>query len=163
MKDYGSEEQCRKALFKWKWPQGYICPECGGQSYCTLKTRPVFQCNPCHHQHSLTSATIFASTKLPLTTWFLAIHLLTQAKTGLSALALGRQLGVSYNTAWSIKQKVMQVMKERDDGKALSGVIQIDDVYWGGESRGGKRGRGSPNKHPLLQQSPLTHKAIRLQ
>ena len=37
MKDYGTEEQCRKALFQYRWPQGYICPECGGQSYCTLK------------------------------------------------------------------------------------------------------------------------------
>jgi hypothetical protein len=85
-----------------------------------------------------------------LTTWFLAIHLTTQAKTGISALSLRRQLGVSYNTAWSIKQKLMQVMKERDDSKLLSGIIQLDDVYWGGEHRGGKRGRGSPNKTPFV-------------
>ncbi|NOX75503.1 MAG: IS1595 family transposase [Gammaproteobacteria bacterium] len=117
-------------------------PECGSQSYCTLRSRPAFQCNCCHHQHSLTSSTIFSSTKLPLTTWFLAILLLTQAKTGISALALARQLGVCYNTAWSIKYKLMQVMKERDDSRPLSGIIQLDDVYWGGEYRGGKRGRG---------------------
>jgi len=76
----------------------------------------------------------------------LAIHLLTQAKTGFSALSLHRQLGVSYNTAWSVKQKIMQVMKERNDSKTLSGVVQLDDVYWGGERHGGKSGRGSPNK-----------------
>lgn len=150
MKDYGNEVQCREALFQWRWPKGYSCPDCGSLSYCTLKTRPIYQCNHCHHQQSLTSGTIFASTKLPMTIWFLAIHLLTQAKTGLSALALHRQLGVSYNTAWSIKHKLMQVMKERDDGKPLSGVIQLDDVYWGGECRGGKRGRGSPNKTPFV-------------
>jgi len=67
-------------------------------------------------------------------------------ETSISALSLHRQLGVSYNTAWSIKQKLMQVMKERDDSKPLSGVIQLDDVYWGGEHHGGKRGRGSSNK-----------------
>jgi hypothetical protein len=150
LNDYGSETQCREALFYWRWPQGYACPECASPSYCMLKTRAVYQCNRCHHQHSLISGTIFASTKLPLTTWFLAIHLLTQAKTGLSALALHRQLGVSYNTAWSIKHKLMQVMKERDDSKSLSGIIQLDDVYWGGEYRGGKRGRGSPNKTPFV-------------
>jgi len=71
----------------------------------------------------LTSGTLFEQTKLPLATWFLAIHLITQAKMGLSALALKRQLGVSYNTAWSIKHKIMQVMKERDDSKPLSGII----------------------------------------
>jgi transposase-like protein len=150
MKHYGTEAQCRQALFQWRWPQGYVCPECGGSSYCTLKTRAVYQCNRCHHQHSLISGTIFSATKLALTTWFLAIHLLTQAKTGISALSLRRQLGVSYNTAWSIKQKLMQVMKERDDSKPLSGIIQLDDVYWGGEHRGGKRGRGSPNKTPFV-------------
>jgi hypothetical protein len=150
MKDYGSETQCREALFLWRWPKVYVCQDCGSSSYCALKSRPVYQCNHCHHQHSLTSSTIFDSTKLPLTIWFLAIHLLTQAKTGLSALALHRQLGVSYNTAWSIKHKLMQVMKERDDSKPLSGIIQLDDVYWGGECRGGKRGRGSPNKTPFV-------------
>ena len=61
-------------------------------------------------------------------TWFLAIYLLTQSKTGLSALALKRQLGVSYNTAWSVKHKIMQAMEERDDQKPLSGFVQINDV-----------------------------------
>ena len=59
-------------------------------------------------------------------------------------------MGVSYNSAWSIKQRIMQVMKERDDSKVLSGVIQLDDVYWGGERHGGKSGRGSPNKTPFV-------------
>jgi hypothetical protein len=150
IRDYGTEAQCREALFQWRWPQGYVCPHCGGNSYCVLKRRPLYQCNQCHHQHSLISRTIFAATKLPLTTWFLAIHLLTQAKTGLSALSLHRQLGVSYNTAWSVKQKIMQVMKERDDSKKLTGVIQLDDVFWGGERHGGKVGRGAPNKTPFI-------------
>ena len=149
-RDYGSEEQCRKALFSWKWPEGFICPQCSSKSYCALKTRPIFQCNSCHHQTSITSGTLFAGTKLPLQTWFLAIHLITQSKTGLSALALKRQLGVSYNTAWAVKQKVMQAMKERDDSKPLAGFVQIDDVYWGGRQTGGKRGRGSSNKKAFV-------------
>jgi transposase-like protein len=149
-KDYGSEERCIQALFNWKWARGFVCPECSSKSYCTLKSRALYQCNRCHHQTSLTSRTLFSGTKLPLTTWFLAIYLLTQSKTGLSALALKRQLGVSYNTAWSVKHKIMQAMKERDDQKPLSGFVQIDDVYWGGEQRGGKRGRGSSNKTPFV-------------
>ena len=150
IKAYGTEEQCSQALFKWRWPDGFRCPDCGSGRYTVIKTRNLYQCSKCHHQTSLISGTIFEQTKLPLTTWFLAIHLITQAKTGLSALALKRQIGVSYNTAWSMKQKIMQVMKERDDSKPLSGVIQLDDVYWGGERRGGKRGRGSENKTPFV-------------
>lgn len=96
IKAYGTEEQCSQALFKWRWPDGFRCPACGSGRYTAIKTRNLYQCSKCHHQASLISGTIFEQTKLPLTTWFLAIHLLTQAKTGLSALAVKRQIGVSY-------------------------------------------------------------------
>ncbi len=148
--DYGTEKQCEEALFKWRWPDGFRCPDCGSSRHSVIQTRSLYQCSACHHQTSLTSGTIFEHTKLPLTVWFLAIYLLTQAKTGLSALALMRQLGVSYNTAWSLKHKIMQVMKERDDSTPLMGRVQLDDVYWGGERHGGPRGRGSVHKTPFI-------------
>jgi hypothetical protein len=59
----------------------------------------LFQCRACRHQTSLIAGTLMQGTKLPLTTWFLAIHLISQAKTGLSSLALMRDLGVNYPTA----------------------------------------------------------------
>ena len=148
--EYGAEDQCDQALFGWRWPHGFICPNCHSTRYCELKCRKLYQCLGCHQQTSLTSGTIFESTKLPLTKWFLAMHLLTQSKNGLSALALKREIGVSYNTAWSMKHKLMRVMKERDDSKPLEGIIQLDDVYIGGELSGGKRGRGSENKSPIV-------------
>lgn len=150
IQDYGTEEQCHQALYKWRWPTGFVCPECGSKKHCILRTRRLYQCYQCHHQTSVTSQTIFEQTKLPLPQWFLAINLITQAKTGVSALSLKRQIGVSYNTAWSMKHKIMQVMKERDDSKPLAGIIQLDDAYLGGERRGGKRGRGSANKVPFV-------------
>jgi hypothetical protein len=97
----------------------------------------------------VTSGTIFEYTQLPLTTWFLGMYFLTQPKNGISALELKRQLGVGYNAAWRMKHKLLQVMKERDDSQPRSGIIQIDDAYWGGERRGGKRGRGAPGKTPF--------------
>jgi len=93
--NYGTEKQCTQALFKWRWPMGFKCAECGCDKFCFLKTRKLYQCNQCHHQTSLISGTIFEQTKLPLTTWFLAIYLVTQSKVGLSALALKREIGVS--------------------------------------------------------------------
>jgi transposase-like protein len=149
LKNYGSETQCVKALFKWRWPAGFRCPQCGSGRHSVLKTRNLYQCMDCHHQTSLISGTIFEQTQLPLTTWFLAIHMITQSKTGLSALALKRQIGVSYNTAWSMKHKIMQVMKERDDSKPLSGTVQLDDVYWGGQA---SRRQKEPGR---CQQSPF--------
>jgi len=93
----------------------------------------------------LTINTLFYNAKLPLTVWFMAIHLVTQSKTTISALELKRQLGVSYNTAWSVRHKILQAMKEHNETQPISGTIQLDDAYWGGELRGGKRGRGSEN------------------
>jgi len=107
---YGSEQQCREALAKARWPQGWRCQGCGHPGHCHLQGRDVYQCNRCKRQVSLTSGTLFAGTKLPPRTWFLAIYLLTQHKNGISALALRRQLGVSYNTAWLLKYKLMQAM-----------------------------------------------------
>ncbi|MGD8309513.1 MAG: IS1595 family transposase [Chromatiales bacterium] len=150
LRQYGTEEQCAEALFGWRWPHGFVCPHCGRAEHCVVGARRLYQCNQCHHQTSLTSDTIFAHTKLPLTTWFLAMYFLTQQKNRISALALKRHLGVSYPTAWSLKHKLMQVMKERDDSRPLRGTIQLDDVYWGGERHGAKAGRGSPNKVPFV-------------
>lgn len=100
IKDYGTEDHYSQALIKWRWPDGFRCSDCGSGRYTVIKTRNRYQCSKCHHQTSLISGTIFEQTKLPLSTWFLTIHLLTQAKTGLSALALKRQIGVSYDPAW---------------------------------------------------------------
>ena len=123
---------------------------CGYHKYCQLHTRKVFQCIRCKHQASLTAGTLLENTKLPLSTWFLAIYWLTQSKNGISAMDLKRQLGVSYNTAWMLKHKLMQAMRERDDSQPLGGIVEMDDAYLGGEAVGGKRGRGAARKTPFL-------------
>ena len=102
LKLYGTELQCAQAVFQARWPQGFRCPACGYHKDCQLHTRKVFQCIRCQRQVSLTAGTVFEHTKLPLTTWYLAIYLLTQSKNGISAMDLMRQLGVSYNTAWML-------------------------------------------------------------
>jgi hypothetical protein len=98
----------------------------------------------------VTCGTILQATKLPLTTWFLGMHLLTQAKNNVSALELKRHRGVRYKTAWLLKHKLMQVMSEREAARRLDGRVEIDDAYLGGELPGGKRGRGSENKVSFL-------------
>lgn len=139
---YGTETQCREALFTMHWPNGFIGRECDNTTYCVL-ARGVLQCHHCHHQTSLTAGTIFHATKLPLRTWFLAIYLLTQRNKSVSALQLSRELGVSYNTAWQLKHKILQVMLDRCDGERLSGRIEFNDAYLGGE-RPGKRAAARP-------------------
>jgi transposase-like protein len=148
---YGSEEQCRAALFAWRWPQGFVCPRCGETRHVALQTRPLYQCSRCRHQVSLIAGTIFQATKLALTTWFAAIYHLTQGKKGISSLELARRLGVSPFTAWKLQHKLMQVMLERDHDKPLDGErVEVDDAYVGGERSGGKRGRGRAGKTPFV-------------
>ena len=147
---YGPEEQCRAAVVASRWPDGFVCPECGGTRHSVVKTRGLYQCSACRVQTSPIAGTIFASTKLKLRVWFRALYHLTQTKQGISSIELGRRLGVTQTTAWKIKHKLGQVMLERDGAKRLSGRVEIDDAYIGGERTGGKRGRGAPGKTPFI-------------
>lgn len=150
MDRYGTAEQCAQELFKWRWPRGFVCPECGHGGHCVLNTRALIQCNACRRQTSVTAGTIFAGSKLALNVWFLAMHLMTQAKNGVSSLELSRQLSISQSSAWLMKHKLMQSMLEREAGRPLRGLVQIDDTYWGGRRRGYKRGRGTRGKRPFV-------------
>jgi len=116
LEQFGTESQCEAALEKTRWPQGFRCPRCGQSNHYVLHVgaHKTFQCQDCRFQTSLIAGTLFQATHLTLTIWFLAIYLISQAKTGLSALALKRQLGVSYPTTWLIQHKLMQAMAERN-------------------------------------------------
>lgn len=153
---YGTEELCQTRLFRMRWPQGFQCPVCGHDRYCEIRSRKVYQCNKCRSQTSLISGTILASTKLPLTTWFLGFYFITQAKDGISSLNLARTLGISANAALHLKHKIQQSMKERDDDHPLGGLLLMDDAYWGGKKRDGKRGRGASGKMPFVAALSIT-------
>lgn len=152
IQSFGTEEACAEAVRRARWPNGFFCPRCNGSAHCVVCSggRRLFQCDACHRQTSLTAGTLFDSTKLPLTRWFLAIFLLSQAKTGLSALQLKRHIGVSYPTAWLMHHKIMTAMAARESQHRLSGTVQVDDAYLGGERAGGTPGRGSENKVPFV-------------
>lgn len=147
---FGQEEQCQKAVFRAKWPNGWTCPQCGAKEFYKLASRQIYQCKLCHRQTSLIANTIFAATKLPLATWSLAIFFLTQSKEGMAALNLCRFLGISDRAALRMKHKLQLVMKNDDDKRKLHGLIIVDDVYNGGKRQGGKRGRGAPGKSPII-------------
>lgn len=158
LRSFGTDAQCAAALTAARWPGGFCCPRCGVKAHCVVGhgARKLFQCNNCRHQTSLTAGSLMEHSKLPLTTWFLAIYLISQAKTGLSSLALKRQLGVSYPTAWLLQQKICRAMGRQESTHRLSGEVQLDDAYLGGERTGGKSGRGSENKVPFIAAVSVT-------
>ena len=86
-----------------------------------------------------------AHTKLPLTTWFRAMHLMSSTKQGISAVELGRRLGVSYPTAWYLHKRLRHAMTQETEGCQLGArdaanctpIVEADDVYLGGERNEG--------------------------
>ena len=156
---YGSEDKCIAAVERMRWPGGFVCPECGHDDAHRLERRSLLQCALCRTQHSITARTIFESTKLPLTTWFRAMYHLSSSKNGISALELRRRLGVTYRTAWLLKLKLSEVMREREAERVFTERVEIDDAYLGGErpARAGHAGRGADGKTPFLAAVETDH------
>jgi hypothetical protein len=152
LRHFGTEEQCAEALRRARWPKGFRCPRCDDARHYLVSqgARKLFQCIGCRHQASVTAGKMMEQSKLPLTTWFLAIHVISQAKTGMSALALRRDLGVNYPTAWLLLQTINRAMADREAARRLDVAVQLNDAYLGGERSGVKAGRGSENKVPFV-------------
>ena len=142
IKQYGTEKQCQEHLFALRWPNGFVCPKCGGRHAYTL-LNGKYQCRHCRYQASVTAGTIMHRTHAPLTKWFLAMYLVTNDKRGISALQLKTQIGVTYKTAWYMLTRIRKAMENRDDSHQLEGVIEFDDAFFGGPTVGKKRGRGT--------------------
>ena len=100
--------------------------------------------------------TIFHHTHLPLQKWFLAVILMLNAKKGLSALQLSRDLKVNKNTAWRITMQIRKAMRETEQRQMLLGIVEMDETYVGGKPRKGggpkKRGR-EPTRRRLWEPS----------
>jgi hypothetical protein len=155
---YGTEEHCAKALELVHWPAGFRSPRWGSAAHGVIQDDRAkrFQCKPCRRQASVTAGTVMEALKWPLTTWFLAIYLLGQAKMAALGPGADARLGLSYPTAWLIEPKLMKAMREREERYRFHGAVQIDDAYVGGERSGDKAGRGSENKFPFVAAVSLT-------
>ena len=146
---FATEEACQEALEKARWPQGFVCPQCGQGKACRLGPRNLLQCSACRHQASVTAGTVFHKTHTPLVKWFWAIWMVAQDKGGVSALRLARQLELRYRTAWTMLHKLRKAMGQRDATYTLTGSIEMDDAFFGGAAAG-KRGRGAANKTKVV-------------
>jgi transposase-like protein len=141
---FSTEQACFNYLVNLRWPQGFECPACGNQKM-RQTTRGLFECKKCLAQTSVTAGTLFHGTRKPLRLWFEAMWHITNQKYGANALGLQRVLGLgSYHTAWRWLHKLRRAMV-RPGRDNLSGLVEIDETYIGGE-RSGKRGRGAENK-----------------
>ena len=143
---FQTEEACEAFLFEQRWPEGFVCPKCGGRGCYRLHGRREYVCKRCRRQSSVTVGTVLHRTHLPLTVWFWAIYLIARDQRGISAIQLSRELEIAYSSAWYLLHRLRNAMGERDKDYVLSGIIELDDVYFGAPSSNGKRGRGTDKK-----------------
>ncbi|HEY6767262.1 MAG TPA: IS1595 family transposase [Candidatus Sulfotelmatobacter sp.] len=129
---FGNDEKCRKALETLRWPDGPKCLRCNSAAT-PVKDRDTFDCDSCHYQFSVTTATIFHDTHLDLWKWFLCTYLLCESRKGMSANQLKRTLGVSYKTAWYLCHRIRKAMAEADH--KLTGTVEVDEMYIGGHTK----------------------------
>jgi transposase-like protein len=147
MEHYPTEDDCRRAIFEHRWPEGFVCVRCGHSHAWYLRGRGLYECAGCHYQASLTAGTVFARTRTDLRKWFLAIWLLASTKKAPSAAELARQLGVTTKTAWLLRRKIAHAMSRREGELLLRGTIELDEGFLGGKHRGPtSRGRRQPHK-----------------
>ena len=141
---FRSDTDCLDYLEWLRWPTGYACPKCGSEGWRLGDAR--FMCSRCGFRTSATAGTIFDRTRTPLTVWFAVIWLFATGKDGVSALSVKRTLEIgSYQTAWAMLHRVRSVLV-RPGRERLSGVVEVDETYIGGEEPGLRGGRAKGKK-----------------
>ena len=146
----GMEERCIEHLAQLRWPGGFVCAGCGGREAWRLKARPrVYECAACHRQESVTADTVFHRTRTELPKWFLAAYPMGRDKRGVSAKFLQRELGVAYQTAWTMAHKLRHALGE-DPARPLRGFLEADETFIGGRGDPKSRGRSTENPNKSL-------------
>lgn len=130
-KDFPTDSACLDLIFDTLHSRNCSC----GGTYKQIKGRKQYQCSKCRFQIAPTSTTIFNKSDTPLSSWFHALFIFSNAKSGISAKELERKLGVTYKCAWRILSMIRTALKQ--DTTKLKGNVEIDTGYFGGKGNAG--------------------------
>ena len=145
---FPTEADCIAYLEYVRWQGKPVCPYCNSDHTTPLPKEQRHHCNNCNTTFSVTVDTIFHHTHLPLQKWFLALSLILNAKKGIAARQLGRDLEVTKDTAWSVAMRIRKAMAEPEQRDLLTGLVEMDETYVGGKPRkGDKDENGEPKKN----------------
>ena len=139
---FHDEALARVELERRLWPNGPVCPKCGGQDRITVSRGGrvgLYRCGQCKRQFTIKVGTVFESSHLPLNVWLQAVHLMTCSKKGISSHQIMRLLDVTYKTAWFMTHRIREAMKEPNWNQTgqLGGAgmtIEGDETYMGGKA-----------------------------
>ena len=153
---FTSLDAAREALEAVRWPNGPFCPHCGAADRIAKvegeKHRPgLYYCNECKGTFTVTVGTVFERSKIPLTKWWLAVHLLGSSKKGMSSHQLHRMLGVTYKTAWFMSHRIREAMRDLNPAPmgGNGGTVEADETYIGRKHQR-KVKAGAGHKHAVV-------------
>jgi transposase-like protein len=153
---FNDAEAARQHLEGIRWPNGPICPHCGGveriHKVAGKKHRPgLYACRECNGHFTVTVGTVFERSKIALNVWFRAVYLLCSSKKGMSSHQLHRTLGVTYKTAWFMTHRIREALRTGSLAPmgGLGGVIEVDETYIG-RKKGVPVSQGSAHKLKVL-------------
>lgn len=145
-KKYDTQEKCIEHLELIRWQGEPCCVHCGSKRMTKRKNSIKWHCNSCNKDYTVLFDTIFENSRMPLPKWFQLIFVMLNAKKGISASQISRDIGVTYKTAWFSAMRVRCAML--DWGEKLEGIVEMDETYVGGKPR--KRNNSSKSNHALL-------------
>lgn len=147
-KRFPDEAACAAYLREARWPEGFVCPSCGGVRGWALSGKAwTHECAACHRQTSVTAGTVLHGSKLPLTVWFWAAYLMATHSNGISALQVQQQLGLgSYRTAWMLCAKLRRAMVA-PGRNPLAGLVEVDETDLPCRSRNDPPSGGGGRSH----------------
>jgi transposase-like protein len=163
---YTDDNAAREHLESLRWPNGPICPHCGVVDNAVAlngkSTRPgVYKCRDCQKPFSVTVGTVFERSKIPLSKWLLANHMLSSGKKGVSSHEIHRTLGVTYKTAWFMTHRIREAMAPGANAGQLGGegkTVEADETYLA-KSPKTRKPAGLPlNAKPALQVMSLVER-----
>ena len=142
-KNFKTKKKCLDYLEKLRWPKVVTCTKCNSKDIIRLKTQQGrFHCYDCTTTFSVITDTIFEHTRLTLPKWFVIIGLMLNAKRGIAAKHIMRDVGLTYKTAWYAAMRVRCGMI--DHCNILENIVEMDEAYVGGKPR--KKYKGAENE-----------------
>jgi transposase-like protein len=146
---FSTDERARELLERLRWPNGPQCVRCAGEVVRLANSSKLLYCKACDYQFTVTADTVFHDSHLPLIKWLTATYLLCEARKGMSANQVKRNIGVSYKTAWYLCHRIRAAMKETQPAP-LDGIVECDETYVGGKLRGKGVWAGKQNKEVVF-------------
>jgi transposase-like protein len=157
--EFTNEDKAREALEAIRWPDGPFCPHCGNSNQEKIAKghgkvhRPgLYYCAECNGQFTVTVGTVMERSKIPLSKWLLAMHLMGASKKGMSSLQLQRMLGVTYKTAWFLCHRIREAMTPETRGPigGQGRTVESDETLIGGKKKNRAYAKTDPKKHTVL-------------